>query len=184
MSPELSRTRTLPAPSISMSPELSPTSARPAMRSMLEIAGAVLQRERLQILERGIAARVGGFHRNARRQRDADVDVGVFVVAQGPALVVLRKRGFDVDDVAFAPHADLRGIQQLLLGGAGHAARFDAHRIAAADHLHVAGARADDDLFDALGFDAARRDPPGTCSHHPRRSAVAGTRASNNNDRT
>ena len=63
--------------------------------------------------------------------------------------------GFDVHHVAFAAHGDLRGVQHFLLGGAGHAASFDAYGVAAPDNLHVAGAGADDDLFDARGVDAS-----------------------------
>ena len=65
------------------------------------------------------------------------------------------KVGFDIDDVAFAAHADLRRIQQLLLGGACDTPGLDAHGVAAAYHLHIAGAGTYHDFFDALGVHAA-----------------------------
>ena len=116
MSPELSRTRTLPA-RVDVDVARAVADVGEAGDPVdLEVARAVLQRERVQIFEDRVAARVGGFHRNVRRQRDADVDVGVFVVAERPAVLVLRQVGFDIDDVAFAPHDDLRRVEQLLLG--------------------------------------------------------------------
>ena len=86
-----------------------------------EIPGAVLQGQRVQILERRIPAGIHRLHGDAGGQRHAELDIRILVPHQRPRLEIVGQRRFDDDHVSFAPHGDLGDVQQLLPGGTGRA---------------------------------------------------------------